>query len=77
MPGEKNICGPAVKYWRKQKGLSQRDLAGRMQKVGWDLDENLISKIEKRFRRLSDQEVLLLAEALDVEIAELFQTEFK
>lgn len=62
-----------MRYWRRQRGLSQRDLAGQLHKVGWDVDENLVSKIEKRFRRLSDQEVLLLSEALNVEIAELFQ----
>ena len=53
-------------------GLSQEALATRLQLAGWDLTRGGLSKIEARLRRVNDAELLVLAGALKIGVADLY-----
>jgi len=61
-----NIVGPVVRRIRYQRGLTQAMLAARCCRLGWDIGENTIAKIEGQFRCVTDREAALLAKALGV-----------
>jgi transcriptional regulator with XRE-family HTH domain len=60
--------GRCVKLLRKDRGLSQERLAAIC-----NLDRTYISSIERGLRNVSLRNIEILATALDVTIAELFQ----
>lgn len=70
----KNTVGLAVREKRLALGLDQDELAARLGRIGWTTSENVLSKIEAGFRRVSDEEVVFLAIALRVPISDLFPT---
>ena len=57
---------------RKKLNISQRELAERMQLMGYDLDKNAIQRIESGQRFVTDIEVQALAKVFDVELPTLF-----
>lgn len=67
-----NIIGKQVSRLRNQQGLSQDQLSAKYQRVGLDISRGTLAKIEAGIRCVSDQEILLLAKALEVSVAELF-----
>lgn len=69
--GNKNITGVNVEAIRKQKGLKQKDLVDALAEKGVTISKSGFSKLEKRNRRVSDIEVLALADILDVSVDEL------
>ncbi len=71
----KNIVGEQVRQLRWARGLRQRDLAARLQIIGWDAGRVTVSKIESRLRCVADYELLQLAKALGVNVADLFPNE--
>ena len=64
--GKKNICGKRVKEARKKLGLSQDDLAARLQVSGVIIERNSISRIESGARFVADYELLALSSILKV-----------
>ena len=62
--GKKNICGKRVKEARKKLGLSQDDLAARLQVSGVIIERNSISRIESGARFVADYELLALSNIL-------------
>lgn len=64
--GSKNICGARVKAARKKLGLSQEQLAARLQVSGVVIERNSISRIESGTRFVADYELLILSNVLDV-----------
>ena len=70
-PKNRNI-GQRVKYCRVQRGLSQKDLAARLQTVGCDMTSEMIWKVENGRRNLSIFEIDKLAEVLKVDYNALF-----
>ena len=63
---KRNIVGSLVSSLRKSIRISQNELAGRIQLLGWDVHKNAISQIEQGTRSVTDVELCLLAEALSV-----------
>ena len=63
---KRNIVGSLVSSLRKLIRISQNELAGRIQLLGWDVHKNAISQIEQGTRSVTDVELCLLAEALSV-----------
>lgn len=59
--GANNICGHNVCLFRKALGISQRELADRLQVNGLDVDKNAIQRIEAGKRFVTDIELSLLA----------------
>ena len=64
--GKKNICGLKVREARKSLGLSQGDLAARLQVSGVVIERNSISRIESGERFVADYELLVLSQVLNV-----------
>lgn len=59
-----NLCGVHVARRRKEMGLSQRELAERLQLAGLDVDKNAIQRIEARKRFVTDIELAVLCRVL-------------
>lgn len=63
--GENNICGSRVAQVRTKIGISQRELADRLQIAGLNVDKNAIQRIECRKRFVTDIEIIYLARVLN------------
>jgi transcriptional regulator with XRE-family HTH domain len=68
-----NVIGPQVKWLREQKAMTQEDLSAQCNLLGWSISRGTLAKIESQVRRVTDSEIALLAQALEVEIATLFE----
>ena len=69
--GEKNLISSRLIELRRQQGLSQRDLAHKLQLAGYDMDKNVITRIETNKRYVTDIELRALSQVLDVSYAYL------
>ena len=59
--GLNNICGVNVARFRKELGISQRELADKLQLIGLDVDKNAIQRIECGKRFVTDIELISFA----------------
>lgn len=67
----RNISGPEIRRLRDQAGLSQEQLAGRLQLAGLDhMDRVTVAKIESQIRSVYDWELLVMASVLGVGLAD-------
>ena len=73
LSGKKNLISKKLIQLRKQKKLSQRDLAGKLQLAGYDMDKNVITRIETGQRYVTDIELCALSKILNVRIDELIE----
>ena len=69
--GEKNLISKNLIEYRKQRKYSQRLLAYKLQLNGYDIDKNVITRIETNNRYVTDIELKALCEVLDVTYDEL------
>ena len=70
-PLSRNI-GKKVKYYRELRGLTQKELAARLQTVGCDLTESMVGQIEIGYRATSVYEIDKLVEVLHTDYNALF-----
>ena len=71
----KNVVGKRIKEIREQSGITQEQLAIRLEVTGWQVDRFVISKIERGERQVLDKEVQLIAKVLKVDVSNLFNDE--
>lgn len=71
----KNLISHKLIALRQQHGLSQRDLARKLQIAGYDIDKNVITRIETNKRHVSDIELRALKEIFDITYEELLRPE--
>lgn len=64
--GEKNLISQRLIELRHQHNLSQRDLARQLQLHGYDMDKNVITRIETNKRYVTDVELKALTEIFHV-----------
>lgn len=64
--GEKNLISKRLIQLRKEHYLSQRDLSRKLQLAGYDMDKNVITRIETNKRYVSDIEIQALAHIFGV-----------
>ena len=64
--GKKNICGERVRKARKALGLSQENLAARLQTEGVNIERDSVSRIEIGTRFVADFEIFALCKVLNV-----------
>ena len=64
--GNKNIVSMRVKERRNELELSQEQLAARMQTLNCNIDQQMISKIEKNNRQVTDFELACLCKCLEI-----------
>lgn len=62
----KNIIATRLKQARKEKNLSQSELAAKLQLCNINIDQQMISKIEKNTRQVTDYELACICKCLDV-----------
>ena len=60
----KNVVSKTIREKRLKLRLSQSELAARMQTLGCQIDQQMISKIEHNTRFVTDYELVLFAKAL-------------
>ncbi len=70
--GLNNLCGRNIKHYRKEMGISQRELADRLQIIGLDIDKNAIQRIECGKRFVTDIELVALSRVLGKNLDDLF-----
>lgn len=64
--GEKNLISKRLIALRKKHYLSQRDLSNKLQLAGYDMDKNVITRIETNKRYVTDIEIRALAHIFGV-----------
>lgn len=64
--GEKNLVAKRVLELRRKNNMSQRLLSYKLQLKGYDMDKNVITRIETNKRYVSDLELKGLAEVFNV-----------
>lgn len=67
----RNIIGPRVRQLRQSQGLTQKNLAEKLQLLGYDLTDLTVLRIENGTRFVADYEVKALAQVLGVSCGEL------
>lgn len=69
--GQKNLIADNLIELRKSRHISQRVLAYKLQLAGYDMDKNVITRIETNKRYVSDIELKALCEIFGITYAEL------
>lgn len=67
----RNIIGPQIRQLRVKLRLTQDDLAARCFILGFEIGRSTVSHIETGLRGVSDLEMVILANALRVDISKL------
>ena len=73
----KNIIGSKVKALRKAAGLTQKQLAEKLQLQGIEFSDLTILRIESGKRFVPDYEVVALAEYFDISTDELLKEDLQ
>lgn len=70
---QKNACGKMIRKIRiaATPPISQDDLSGKLAAMGITIDQGAVSRIESQTRYLMDYELIAIAKALKVEVADL------
>ena len=69
----KNLIHKRVKLYRMMKGLTQEQLAAKMQTLNVTIEQQMISKIEHNSRLVTDYELVSFSSVLGVERKDLLQ----
>ena len=62
----KNVIAERLRYYRERKGLTQGQLAARLQTMNVNIDQQMISRIERNQRLVTDYKFACLCIALDI-----------
>lgn len=66
--GKCNVAGQKIRFIREASGLSQEQLAAKIQLAGYNINQKAISRIETGERVLADYELVYFANALCVSV---------
>lgn len=75
--GNKNVIYKRLREIRKERGLSQDQLAVKMQILNVNIDQQMISKIENNMRIVTDYELVCLCKVLNVDEKDLLSDAYK
>lgn len=75
--GRNNLCGRKIAYIRTQIGISQNELAKRLQIAGLDIDKNAIQRIEAGKRFVTDIELIVISHVLNISLDNLLDVHKK
>ena len=70
---KKNLIGSNLKKLRRLKKMSQQKLSNKLELVGVYVCRGSISRIEDYSRTVTDIELYAIAEALGVDVSELYK----
>jgi DNA-binding XRE family transcriptional regulator len=71
--GEKNLISQRLIELRRTHNMSQRDLAYKLQLAGYDMDKNVITRIETQQRYVTDIEIKALCDLFNVTFEDLIK----
>lgn len=74
--GKKNLISENLITLRARDHMSQRDLARELQLHGFDMDRNVITRIETNKRYVTDIELKVLCQIFNVTYEELIEGTF-
>jgi transcriptional regulator with XRE-family HTH domain len=69
----RNLVGKVIKKIRKAEDLTCEELAAKVHVRGWEASGKVIARIENGRREVNDLEIRILAKALRVQVATLFE----
>ncbi len=69
--GTNNLCGKKLAEIRKSQNLSLRQLAAKMQLLGYDVDHYFILRVENGERFITDIDLVIFARALNVSLEDI------
>ena len=69
--GNKNVIYKNLRRFRKKRGLTQDQLAARMQVMNVNITQRLVSRIEHNERIVTDYELACFCRALGVTLEEM------
>lgn len=70
----KNVIGNKIKQLRKEKHMTQKELAAKLQLEGYDFSDLTILRIEQGKRFVPDYEVIILADFFGITTDDLLRT---
>lgn len=70
--GNKNWVGKRIAELRKDRGMSQNDLAIKLQNYGVDIDKNAVQLLKHGHRYVRDMELYVIAKVFGVSMEDLF-----
>lgn len=73
--GRCNISGERIRKARVSQGITQEQLAAKIQCEGLDISQRTISRIETGLRVVADYELEYIAKALNVSVLYLLEME--
>lgn len=68
---KKNVVAENVRLYRVKNQMTQQDLASKMQTLGVNMDQQMISRIESNARIVTDYELACLCHVLKVQPQDL------
>ena len=68
----RNTVGERIRSMRMNRKMTQEDLAGACQRLGWRIGRVIVAKLEMGEREVTDLELTILAKALGVKVGDLF-----
>ena len=71
--GRKNLCGDRVREARARLNITQADLAARLQVAGVIMERDSVSRIEIGTRFVTDYELMVLSQILNVSVQWLLE----
>lgn len=71
--GGKNLISRRLIQLRTERNWSQRDLAYKLQLAGYDIDKNVITRIETDKRYVTDIELKALCEVFEIDYTVLLK----
>ena len=72
VPKNLNAVGPQLQLLRHWREQTQTDLAKKLNYLGWKVDRTIVAQMETMQKRISDCDLIFLAKALNVTIADFF-----
>lgn len=69
--GNRNLIAKNLILQRQKHNLSQRDLANKLQLMGYDIDKNVITRIETQKRYVTDIELQAFCNVFNISYDEL------
>ncbi len=70
---KKNLISKNLKLLRVKRGMTQEQLAAKMQLLNVNIDQQMISKIENNNRIVTDYELVCFCKVLKADIKELLE----
>ncbi|MBX3742559.1 MAG: helix-turn-helix transcriptional regulator [Akkermansiaceae bacterium] len=67
-----NLIGPQVRKLRSQRGWTQEDLAGALQRAGLDISRSGLAKVESRMILVRDHHLHFFMKALRASLDDLY-----